>query len=40
VGQKRVGKWGSTLIEAKGRAERVDMGWEVCGRVTRKWDII
>ena len=40
VGQERVGVWGSTSIEANGRGKKVDVGWWVCGGVTRKWDII
>jgi len=31
----------STLIETKGREERADVGWEICGGVTNgEWDII
>jgi hypothetical protein len=30
---------GSTLIEAKGRGERVNVGWWVYRRVSGKWDI-
>jgi hypothetical protein len=30
----------STSIGAKGRGERADVGKEVCGGVTRKWEII
>jgi hypothetical protein len=37
---ERVVGLGSTLIEAKGREERADVGWGFCGGVTRKWDII
>jgi hypothetical protein len=35
-----VGGWRSILIEAKWKEETSDVGREVCGRVTRKWDII
>jgi hypothetical protein len=28
--------WGSTVIEAKGREERADVGWGLCGGVTGK----
>jgi hypothetical protein len=28
------------LIEAKGRKEKVDVGWGFCGGVTKKWNII
>ena len=31
-----MGGWRSTLIEAKGREERADRMWGVCGRVTGK----
>jgi hypothetical protein len=34
------GWWGSTLMEAKGRRERVDVRWGLCGGITGKWDII
>ena len=37
--QERVGQWGSTLIEAKGREKRADVGWGVCGGVIGKWNI-
>jgi hypothetical protein len=40
VVQEKVGRWGSTLIEAKGSEERADVGWGGCGEVTRKWNII
>jgi hypothetical protein len=33
-------KCGSTLIEAKGREERTDMGWESYGELTGKSYII
>jgi hypothetical protein len=39
VGQERVGGRGSTLIEAKGREDRVDVGWKFCGGIIRKWEI-
>lgn len=34
------GGWGNILIEAKGRGERADVGWGVCGGVSGKGDII
>jgi hypothetical protein len=40
VGQERVGGWGKTLIKAKGRGERADVGWGYYGGVTWKWNII
>jgi hypothetical protein len=40
VEQERVGGWGNTLKEAKGREERAYMGLGACGGITRKWDII
>lgn len=27
IGQERVGRWGSTSMEAKGKGERVDVQW-------------
>jgi hypothetical protein len=36
MGQERIGRWGSTLIEAKGREEREVVGWGTCGGVTGK----
>ena len=39
VGQERVGGRKSTLIEAKRSGERANVGWRVCGEVTRKWNI-
>jgi hypothetical protein len=39
VGKERLGGWGSTLIEVKGRHEREVVGWE--GHLWRgDWDII
>jgi hypothetical protein len=36
-GEMGEGVWvRSTLIEAKGRQERADVGWGVCGAVTGK----
>jgi hypothetical protein len=41
VRPERLGGWGSTLIEAKGGGEETDVvGWEACGGVNRRWDII
>jgi hypothetical protein len=40
MGQERVGRWRSSLIEAKGREERMDVGGESCGGVILKLDII
>jgi hypothetical protein len=40
VEQERVGGWGSTVMEAKGRKEREFVGWGACGVVTWKWNII
>jgi hypothetical protein len=34
VGLESMGEWESTLIEAKGRTERADAGWGICGGVT------
>jgi hypothetical protein len=39
-GHMRMGGWGSTLIEAKGKVEKEAVGWGSCEGVTRKWDII
>jgi hypothetical protein len=39
VGQEKVGGWGSTLTQAKGRG-RADVEWGVGGGVTRRWDIM
>jgi hypothetical protein len=37
--QQRVDGLGSTLIEAKERGKRTDVGWEVCGGVARKFEM-
>lgn len=39
MGRERVGGFGSTLIEAKRKGKRADVGWEFYGGVTGKWDI-
>jgi hypothetical protein len=40
VGWERECGLTSTLIEEKEREERADMGWEFCGGVIGKWNII
>ena len=36
----RVGGLGATSKRQRGGGKRADVGWEVCGGVIRKWDII